>query len=415
MPAEPTPSKKTKSPRTKDKAAGPSRASAPAAIPATAADDSDYVSSDNSDNTDPDDSDYLGDDRSSGDESEMSEQSESENSESEPEWSDDEDGAKGGNKGSKLRRQGSAGVRTKRRKGGKKQRGGRRRRDAGAGASGDESDSASSLTPDDETDAFEDPLYDAIVSDMDVADNNLAPPAQPSQPAPPSQQAAAPTPPKVPAQPSSKAPAPPAAKPQGAAVALHYPPPAQPVPPCGGVYEFEGESVRVPLEWATQRYVGTETLSGELKAVILSVLHPHTQKSARSANKNPGGKCKAPEHEHILPRVSLPCVVALVLALMHMAITVPEDSASSSPQYLVCAGRVEVFSLKCVVFVSCAAPDGPQLLAGKGLSDYGKELMLRVMARVQALRTADNKQYMAVRNTHTHVDTHRQKEYKVSG
>lgn len=33
----------------------------------------------------------------------------------------------------------------------------------------------------------------------------------------------------------------------------------------------------------------------------------------------------------------------------------------------------------------------------KGLSDYGKEVMLRVMARVQRLKTADHKAYTKVR------------------
>ncbi len=48
------------------------------------------------------------------------------------------------------------------------------------------------------------------------------------------------------------------------------------LPPPGGVYVFEGESVRVPDAWPTKRRTRTETLRPELKAVIASVLDPRT-------------------------------------------------------------------------------------------------------------------------------------------
>ncbi len=57
-----------------------------------------------------------------------------------------------------------------------------------------------------------------------------------------------------------------------------YPPPPLPVPPPGGVHRFEGQSVRVPEEWPTEPRTGTEKLCPELKAVIVSVLHPRTIK-----------------------------------------------------------------------------------------------------------------------------------------
>ncbi len=54
------------------------------------------------------------------------------------------------------------------------------------------------------------------------------------------------------------------------------PPPPLPLPPPGGVYVFEGQSVRVPDAWPTEPRTGTEMLCPELRAVIVSVLHPST-------------------------------------------------------------------------------------------------------------------------------------------
>ncbi len=43
----------------------------------------------------------------------------------------------------------------------------------------------------------------------------------------------------------------------------------------------------------------------------------------------------------------------------------------------------------------------------RGLTNYGKETMLRIMARVQRLKTADPAMYGKVRaHTHTHTHTH---------
>ncbi len=57
---------------------------------------------------------------------------------------------------------------------------------------------------------------------------------------------------------------------------LFVPAPPQPLPPPGGVYVFEGQSVRVPDAWPTEQRTGTEALCPELRAVIVSVLHPRT-------------------------------------------------------------------------------------------------------------------------------------------
>ncbi len=54
------------------------------------------------------------------------------------------------------------------------------------------------------------------------------------------------------------------------------PQPPLALPPPGGVYVFEGQSVSVPNAWPTEPRTGTEVLCPELRAVILSVLHPKT-------------------------------------------------------------------------------------------------------------------------------------------
>ncbi len=74
------------------------------------------------------------------------------------------------------------------------------------------------------------------------------------------------------------------------------PPPPLPLPPPGGVYVFEGQSVRVPDAWPTEQRMGTEALCPELKAVILSVLHP---KTTRVANQG--------KHTHTVESYNLIC------------------------------------------------------------------------------------------------------------
>ncbi len=69
---------------------------------------------------------------------------------------------------------------------------------------------------------------------------------------------------------------------QTGADGLTLPQPPLPVPPPGGVYVFEGQSVRVPDAWPTEKRAGTEVLCPELKAVIVSVLHPHTRPVERA-------------------------------------------------------------------------------------------------------------------------------------